>query len=1042
MFCIVFITDRSGRAFRFNCILIIQNGMKNYKSLLLLIALFLFITVTAKSQTVSGTVVDAQTGEPLIGVNIILQGTTSGTTTNVDGQYSITLPDLEGRLIFSYVGFISRIMDIDGRTQINVNLEPDIVMGDEFIVVGYGLQQKSLVTGAISRIGADQIEQSASLRVEQALQGRTAGVMVMQNSGQPGSGATVRIRGIGTTGNADPLYIVDGMPVGGIDFLSPSDISSIEVLKDASATAIYGARGANGVVMITTAQGRPGPIQVSYHGYLGVQSPWKKTDLLDAPNYMMIMNESYANDNRPIPFTDIDARIAEIGSGTDWQDEVFFYNAPVADHSLRLSGGSETSTYMLSMSYRQQDGIVAEGKSNYERLTVRMNSDHKRGRLNYGSRFNYTNKTTRGINPNEEFGGIMARVSNIDPVTPVRNEDGTFAQSPYASQEVVNPVAAIDIINSEWNEDKIVGGVYGNFNILDNLSIRSTLDLELTYGNNRSFNPRYNLGGNVSNSTTSAIQEQNKWVRWQTSHVITYQQAFQNHNFTVLGGFEMQSLRNEYLGGVAFDLSMESFDNAWLSVGTDQANRNNWGGLGLESIASFFSRVNYDYNNRYMLEGVLRYDGSSKFGPDNRWGFFPAFSVGWIISDEDFMSEQNLFSFLKLRGGWGQNGSDNIGQFNFTPRITTHAGYSFGVTPTLVTGAYPGQIANPGLKWETSEQSNIGIETAFVNDQIYLNLDVYRKDTKGLLLAAPIPSFIGNAAPVINGGNVRNTGFEIESGFRQTSGDWQMNFSLTGTYNKNEMTQINNEEGRLFGAGVSTSMNNVGMAMVGHPIAFFWGYRTAGIFQTVEQVQNHRSTDGTVIQPNARPGDMIFVDVNDDGQITAEDRVQIGNPYPDFTAGFNMDLNWRNWDFNMFWYGSFGNDIFTGGTRRHDLNMPNWKADVLNRWTEDNPSTTHPRVTIMDPNGNFTRPSDFFVEDGSYVRLRNISLGYTLPTRIVQRAGAARLRIYGSAQNLFTFTGYSGHDPEIGSGWALDVGIDRNIYPQARTFTMGINLDF
>ncbi|MFU8860468.1 MAG: SusC/RagA family TonB-linked outer membrane protein [Cyclonatronaceae bacterium] len=1016
--------------------------MKNFKSLLLLFVMLFAVTIGARSQAVSGTVVDSQTGEPLIGVNIVLQGTSFGTTTDVDGQYSLTVQGLEGNLIFSYIGYVSRIIGIEGNREINVELEPDILMGEEFVVVGYGLQQKSLVTGSISRIGAEQIEQSASLRVEQALQGRTAGVMVMQNSGQPGSGATVRIRGIGTTGNADPLYLVDGMPVGGIDFLSPSDITSIEVLKDASATAIYGARGANGVVMITTASGKQGPIQVSYHGYLGVQSPWKKTDLLDAPNYMRIMNESFANDGRTIPFPDIDDRIAEIGSGTDWQDEVFYYNAPVADHSLRLSGGSGTSTYMLSMSYRQQDGIVARGKSNYERFTIRMNSDHKRGRLTYGSRVNYTNKITEGINPNEEFGGIMARVSNIDPVTPVRNEDGTFAQSPYASQEVVNPVASIDIINSQWKEDKFVGGVYGNFNILDNLSIRSTLDLELTYGNNRTFNPIYSLGGNVSNSTTSALQEQNKWITWQTSHVLRYTQAIQNHNFSVLGGFEMLSHRNEYLGGVAFNLSMESFENAWLSVGTDEDNQSNWGGLGLESIASFFSRVNYDYNNRYMLEGVIRYDGSSKFGPDNRWALFPAFSLGWVLTEEDFLDDQNIFSFLKLRGGWGQNGSDNIGQFNFTPRITTHAGYGFGVTPALVTGAYPGQIANPGLKWETSEQTSVGIESAFRNDQIYLNLDFYRKDTKGLLLAAPIPFFIGNSPPVINGGNVRNTGFEVESGYRRTSGDWQMNFSLTGTYNKNEMTQINNEEGRLFGAGVSTSMDNVAMAMVGHPIAFFWGYKTGGIFQNVEQIQNHRSTDGTIIQPNAVPGDMIFIDVNDDGQITAEDRVQIGNPYPDFTTGFNMDLNWKNWDFNMFWYGSFGNDIFTGGTRRHDLNMPNWKADVLNRWTEENPSTTHPRVTIMDPNGNFTRPSDFFVEDGSYVRLRNVSLGYTLPTRIVQRAGAARVRVYGSAQNLLTFTGYSGHDPEIGSGWALDVGIDRNIYPQARTFTMGVNIDF
>jgi len=998
--------------------------------------------VNADAQTVRGTVVDAETGETLIGVNIMLQGTDIGTTTGMDGEYSLAVPELEGTLVFRYVGFVTQRVAIDGQEEIEVELQPDIIYGEELIVVGYGMQQRSLVTGAISRIEASDIEQAAPLRLEQALQGRTAGVTVMQNSGQPGSGATVRIRGIGTTGNAEPLYVVDGMPVGGIDYLNPADIESIEVLKDASATAIYGARGANGVVMITTQQGTPGPIQVNYTGYVGFQNPWKETNLLNAPDYMMIMNESYANDGRTIPFPDIDDRVAEIGSGTNWQDEVFFYNAPVTDHTLRLSGGTETSNYMASMSYRQQDGIVAEGKSNFERLSFRVNSNHQRGRLDYGTRLTYTQKTTRGIDPNEEFGGIMARASNIDPVTPVYDEDGSYASSPYASQEVVNPVAFMDVIHSEWNEDKFVGGVFGNFNFTDKISLRSTLDIDLAYGNNRSFTPIYDLGGNVFNTTTSATQEQNKWFTWQTSHVLNYQDQFADHNFSLLGGFELLDSRNEFLGGIGYNLTMESFDNAWLSVGTDEENQANWGGMGLESLASYFGRVNYDYANKYMLEGVLRFDGSSKFGPDDRWGTFPAVSVGWVISREDFMQDNQYLNYLKLRAGWGQNGSDNIGQFTYTPLITTHAGYGFGMDPSVVTGAYPTQIANPSLRWETSEQTSIGLETAFLDHRLYFNVDVYNKETQGLLLAAPIPAFIGNAPPTVNGGTVRNRGLEIESGFRQVMGDWRVNLSLTGTYNKNEMVEIENEEGRLFGAGVSTSMDHVAMAMVGKPIAFFWGYETAGIFQSEDDIQNHVNSEGELIQPRARPGDLIFVDQNDDGEITDEDRVKIGNPYPDFTMGFNIDLNWSNWDLNMFWYGAFGQDIFTGGTRRHDLPMPNWKDDVLDRWTEENPSTTHPRVTINDPNGNYTRPSDFFVEDGSFVRLRNVSLGYTLPPRITDLAGASRLRLYVAAQNLLTFTGYSGHDPEIGSYGALNVGIDRNIYPQARTFTMGINLDF
>jgi TonB-dependent starch-binding outer membrane protein SusC len=1016
-------------------------AMTHAKNFAILAAMLLW-AVNAHGQTVTGIVLDAATDEPLPSANIVYQGTTIGTTTNLDGEYSLSVPSLDGTLVFSYIGYATQVVPIAGRTEINVRMQDDTVWGDELVVVAYGVQQRSLVTGAISRIEARDIQQSASLRVEQALQGRTPGVIVMQNSGQPGSSATVRIRGIGTTGNADPLYVVDGMPVSGIDYLAPNDIASVEVLKDAAATAIYGARGANGVVMITTLRGQEGRISISYSGYLGVQNPWKQTDLLAAPEYMMIMNESYANDGRPIPFPDIDDRIAEIGQGTDWQNEVFFFNAPVTNHSLRLSGGSAASRYMTSLSYRQQDGIVAEGKSNYERLTIRLTSDHTRGRLSYGSSATYANKSTRGIDPNEEFGGIMSRVANIDPVTPVRNPDGTFAQSPYASQEVVNPVAAIETIHAQWREDKFVGGVFVNYNFTDQISLRSSVDLDLAYGGYRSFLPIYDLGGNVVNTTTSALQEQNKWLTWQTSHVLRYGSSTGLHNYSVLGGLELLSNRNEWLGGTRANLSMESFYHSWLSVGTDSESMTNWGGMGLESIASYFTRVNYDYNNRYILEGVFRVDGSSKFGPDNRWGTFPAFSLGWVVSEEPFMKDLTFLNYLKLRGGWGQNGSDNIGQFSFTPLITTHAGYGFGMTPTVVTGAYPGQIANPNLRWETSEQLSGGVEASFFDNRFYVNLDVYRKDTRGLLLAAPIPAFVGNSPPIINGGTVRNDGVEIESGFRQSLRDFNIDLTLTGGYNRNVVTAINNEEGRLFGAGVSTSMNHVAMAEVGMPIAFFWGYRTLGIFQNWEEVYAHSNDAGELIQPYARPGDLIFADVNGDGQITDEDRVMIGSPYPDFTLGFNINTSWRAFDMNMFWYGAFGQDVFTGGTRRHDLNMPNWKTDVLNRWTEENPSTTHPRVTITDPNGNFSRPSDFFIEDGSYLRLRNVSLGYTLPESISARMGVSRFRVYGAAQNLFTITGYSGHDPEIGSSWALDVGIDRNIYPQARSFTLGLNLDF
>lgn len=1001
----------------------------------------------SQAQTITGVITDAETNEPLIGAAISLDGTTIGAATNINGEYTLNVPELQGTLVVRYIGYVSQRIDIDGRDQIDIQLETDLYSLGEVVMVGYGMQQKSLVTGSISRLESRQIEAAAPLRVEQALQGRSPGVIVLQNSGQPGSGATVRIRGAGTTGDANPLYVVDGMPVGGIDYLNPSDIESIEVLKDASATAIYGARGANGVVVITTKSGARGPIKISYNGYYGTQAPWKTTDLLDAQDYMMIMNESYENDGRRIPFPDdfvdqFGRTKEEIGAGTDWQQEVFSFSAPITNHELSLSGGNETSTFFSSLSYRQQDGIVAPSKSNYERVTFRLNSDHQKGRLRFGNRLAYTNKTTRGIDPNESFAGIMSRVANIDPVTPVY-EPGTnnFAQSPFAAQEIVNPVAAIDIINGMWREDKLVGSIYGDISILEKLSFRSSFDIDLAYGNNRFFNPVYDLGGNTSNLVSNTGMQQNKWFTWQTSQVMTYRDQIADHSFSVLGGFEARNFRYELLGGTKSDLLFDSFENAWINTGQDEESMVVFGTASEESLASYFARVNYDFAGRYMLEGVIRADGSSKFGPDDRWGIFPAFSLGWIISDEDFMDNTSNLSFLKLRGGWGQNGSDNIGQFNYTSLIAAYSGYSFGRDPSRVTGSYPSRIANPNLRWETSEQANIGIESGFWDDRLLITADFYQKNTRGLLLEAPIPAFIGNQAPIVNGGSVQNTGTELEIIYREQSSSFRYSIGLSGAYNKNEVTSINNEEGRLFGANAGLGMNNVAMAQVGFPIAFFWGFETAGIFQSQEEVDAHVDAEGNPIQPNAQPGDLIFVDQNGDGVLDNQDRVMIGDPYPDFTAGLNLDFNWNNFDFNMFWYGAFGMDVFTGATRRQDLVLSNWKSSVLDRWTEENPSTTHPRVTVRDRNGNYSRPSDFFVENASYVRLRNLTLGYTIPSNITSTAGVSRARVYISAQNLITFTSYSGHDPEIGSGWALDVGIDRNIYPQARTFMLGINLD-
>ncbi|QKG80673.1 SusC/RagA family TonB-linked outer membrane protein [Tenuifilum thalassicum] len=993
----------------------------------------------AQEITVSGTVTSSD-GTTLPGVTVVVKENPSkGTVTDVDGKYTIkVLPDQT--LEFSFVGMETQTIPIEGRTLINVTMNEASQMIEELVVVGYGVQKKSLVSSSVSKVSSEDIEKAAPLRVEQALQGRTAGVQVISNSGQPGEGFTVRIRGVGTNGTSDPLYIVDGMPVGGIDYLNPNDIQSVEILKDASASAIYGARAANGVVLITTKQGEKGKFSVNYDYSMGFQNAWKKVSLLNAKEYAIIMNESYANDNKAIPFPDM-AVIDSLGNGTDWQDEIFYKNAPTYNHQFSVSGGNENSTFMSSLSYTYQDGIVAKGKSNYERYTYRLNSTHKIGKFSIGNSIAYTNKITRGIDPNEEFGGPLSKAINMDPITPVKNPDGTWGVSNYATQEVVNPVAYLSILNSKYVENKVVGGVWGELEIIKGLKARTSFNVDYANGSSRSFIPIYDLGGNVRTSTSEANGTVNKWFTWQNENTLTYTKAFGDHNVSAMIGMTANRYYHEYIGGKKNDLLFNDFEHAWINNGTDEDSYKAWGGADEHALLSYFGRVNYDFKGKYVFEGVLRADGSSNFGVNNRFGYFPAFSAGWLLSKEDFLQGVNAISFLKLRAGWGRNGNEAIGAFRYTSLIGAGSKYTFGTDEVITVGSNPIAISNPDLKWETSEQTNIGIDARFLSDRLSVTIDLYNKLTKDLLVVAPIPAFIGNGAPYVNGGSVRNKGVELELGYKTLWNGIGINANLSGSYNKNEVIDINNSEGRIYGTSLAVGMYNITMMEEGYPIAYFWGYKTAGVFQNQEQILNYKSSDGTVIQPNAKPGDLIWVDQNDDGKIDDNDRTQIGNPYPDFTLGLNLGLSWKDFDFSMFWYGAFGQEIFNG-TRRYDLPMSNWNSSVLDRWTGEGTSNSHPRVTIDDPNQNYFKVSDFYVEDGSFLRLKNVTLGYTLPTSISQKVKVQKLRVFVTGTNLLTFTKYSGFDPEIGARSSLDIGIDRNIYPQARTFLFGVNLSF
>lgn len=1009
--------------------------------------IFLFLALGGGSmiqaQTLRGVVKDYRSGETLPGASIVVEGTTQGTVTQADGTYTLSLSAGIHQINVRFVGYNTESFEVtlaQGETVVrNIDLIPDIFTFDEFIVVGYGVRQKSVVTGAIASVDAADIAQAAPLRIEQVLQGRAAGVQVTSNSGQPGDDLTVRVRGVGTINNANPLFVVDGLPVGGIDFLNPHDIASIEVLKDASATAIYGSRGANGVILITTKTGKKDQFQIQYNAFAGTQSPWKKVSLLDAREYAMIWNEAYANDLRNVPFSS--EMMAGMGAGTDWQEAIFHDNAPIQEHNISLSGGGERTLFHTSFSYLNQEGIVAKGKSNYERYTFRINTTTDFGRLRVGNQLAFTNKTSRGIGTNEIFGGVLTLAQNMDPITPVTNGDGKFAKSPFMSQEVVNPAAAIDVINSMWRENKLVGNIWGELELFEGLKLRSSFSTDLAIGMNDFYRPIYDLGGNVSNQITIANKAFNQWFTWQTEHYLAYNTRINDHSINLLGGFSALEDRFEGLFGSRQGLKFPTWNYTVIDAATMVESDRTGGGAYEHALVSYFGRMNYNFREKYLLEGVFRVDGSSNFGPNNRWGYFPSVSAGWVISREPFLIDNPLISFAKLRAGWGQNGNESIGLYQYSSRVSSIATYIFGTEPYLADGRSPLDVSNTDIRWETSEQINVAADLGFFSNRLTLSLDYYIKTTKDWLVQAPIPSYVGLAPAFINGGDVENRGIEAELSYKNKISDLNYKIGFSGAYNKNKVTRIANEEGIIYGAGAGTGMSNINVAQVGQPIGYFWGYKTAGVFQSIAEVQAHVNADGQMLQPNAQPGDIRFLDLSKDGRIDDNDRTMIGNPYPDFTMGLNLNLDYKNFDFSMFWYTALGQDIFKV-TRRYDLPNMNWHSSVLERWTGEGTSNWHPRVTVDDPNQNYSRVSDFMLESGDYLRLKDIQLGYTLPSSVSGRIGMKDLRFYLAAQNLITLTNYSGHDPEVGGASPINYGIDRGIYPQPRSFRLGVNANF
>jgi len=1023
------------------------------RKLLLVILLFsaCIIQGIAQERVVTGVVTDKATKEPLPGVSVAIMGSTSGAITDIDGKFSVKATD-KSVLIFSFIGYTTRKEMVDQQTTLNIALESEAKDIDEVVVVGYGTQKKSLVTGAIAKVSSEDLMQGASARIDEALQGKTAGVTIMSNSGQPGDLVTIRVRGTGTNGNADPLYIVDGLTTSaaGLDYLNPSDIESIEVLKDAASCAIYGAEGANGVVLISTKSGkRGGKFEVSYDGYFGVQNPLKKMTVLNKDQYIEMMKESYANAGAAFPWS---KAALDSFANTDWQAQMFTKNAPKLSHTVSFSGGGDKYSYSSSISVFKQNGIVAPDKSNFQRYSWRLNTEREFGMLTVGMKFNIANIQSQGISANSEYAASLDQALNLPPILPIYNWDGSYATPDkylgIGMQEITNPVALLSVLNQATVTNKVNAGMWGVldfeklFPVLKGLSFKTQYSTEYAYVNYRTYSPVYYFSSTQNNPESSMSESLTQYVNWNFDNFFTYDRKFDLHHITLLAGFTAQENTNQDLNGSKKGLIFNSFTNSYLSNATDNATATTWGGYGDHTMASYVGRINYDFNNKYMMTATLRSDGSSNFGPNNKYATFPSISGGWVISNEGFMSQfSNILSLAKLRASWGQTGNEAIGAFAYTTTLTNYANAFFGQNKTQYNGTLPTQFENPNLKWETSQQTDIGLETGFYKNSLTLTLDYYDKRTRDWLVTAPIMNIAGNNAPVVNGGEISNKGFEFELGYKKNLHEVNINVSLTGAFNKNEVLAIDNASQSLIGGTGMIGQSNIKRFQVGQPAGYFYGIQVAGIFQTWADVNSYVDKNGNKIQPNAQPGDFKFVDQNGDGKIDDNDRINLGDPNPKFTGGINFNINWKGFDFNMFWYTALGQKAWMS-LRRYDMTIANYTADYYNnRWTGAGTSNTYPRVSITDPNNNWTTPSSFYVQDASYMRLKNLTLGYTLPKSILQTVKLSKIRIYISGENLLLITKYPGYDPEIGGGiWTS--GIDLGNYPQARTILGGINITF
>lgn len=942
--------------------------------------------------------------------------------------------------------------------------------------MGYGVQKKKLVTGATVQVKGDEIAKMNTTNPLQAMQGQTPGVSIASTSGQPGADMKVSIRGLGTVGNSAPLYLIDGVG-GDISTLNPADIESIDVLKDAASAAIYGSAGANGVVLITTKQGREGKAQVSFDAYYGIQNVARKANMLNAKEYMAIMDEQALNSGLSAydwsqyqSIYDANGNVYD----TDWVDTMFKDNATTESYTLGITGGSATSTYALSLGYMSQEGVVGGSDvSNYSRYNFRVNSEHKlfKDILKVGEQVSFVYKMNNGISVGNQYNNTLRGAFGTSPIAPVYSDNNLY-DSPYNDTSTSdwnkgdgNPYGLM--MTDSNNENKTAtfsGNVYAELQPVKNLKIKSVFGVVYGSSEYRSFKPLYKFSQYIYNEErTTVSQNANHSLGMTWTNTASYDWTMGEHSFNALLGMEAYRYEGTYIEAKNGMLKegFDDWEHAFVGNGTASDSTNGLGASGnphTESRkVSYFGRLGWNWKETYMVNATLRADGSSNFAKGNRFGYFPSVSAGWTITNEKFMeSTQNWLDFLKIRASWGQVGNANIDAFQYlAPIKSTNTHYLFGsgygdsdAAAQLGTnwGAYPSRLANADIKWETSQQTNIGLDARFLNSRLGVNFDFYIKDTKDWLVVAPILATAGAGAPYINGGGVKNTGVELNLTWNDQIGkDFSYNIGINGAYNKNKVGEIPNDDGIIHGSTNQLYDNTPEFyrAENGKPIGYFYGFKTAGIFQNNQEIEDWIKAGNGVLQADVQPGDVKFVDINHDGRVNELDKTDLGNGIPDFTMGFNLGFNWKGLDFSVVANGAFGQQIVQS-YRNHTSKQANYTTAILGRWTGEGTSNRIPRVTDQNLNWQF---SDLYVQDGDYLRISNITLGYDF-AKLLRCKVISQCRIYAQVQNAFTFTKYDGMDPEIGygpegdngQGWVS--GVDLGYYPRPRTVLFGVNLKF